>query len=114
MFESIKEAVTTAEVAERYGIRLAQKGRTWVGLCPFHADRHPSLAVYDDGGYICWSCGAKGGDVVSFVAQLYGFSQGDAARRIEEDFGLPSDIKWKTEEEIGPAAKRQPTETDLY
>jgi hypothetical protein len=37
-------------------------------LCPFHPDRHPSLSVnVESGGFSCFSCGAKGGDLVAFV-----------------------------------------------
>lgn len=44
-------------------LRLERRGRIWWGLCPFHPDRHPSLAIYDDdegGHYHCFACGAHG------------------------------------------------------
>ncbi|MFO0874607.1 MAG: CHC2 zinc finger domain-containing protein [Phycisphaerales bacterium] len=44
-------------------VALRQKGREWVGLCPFHDDRTPSLAVVvhkGDGFYKCFACGAAG------------------------------------------------------
>lgn len=31
-----------------------------MGLCPFHDDHSPSLAVYENGGFVCFACGAKG------------------------------------------------------
>jgi hypothetical protein len=37
-------------------------------LCPFHPDHHPSLSVnIQSGGFVCFSCGTKGGDLVAFV-----------------------------------------------
>jgi hypothetical protein len=47
--------------------RRSPKG--WArGLCPFHPDRRPSLYVnLLTGGFYCFSCGAKGGDVLDFI-----------------------------------------------
>jgi DNA primase len=42
----------------------------WILRCPFHKDgneKNPSLNVHTtDGHYRCHTCGAKGGDIVSF------------------------------------------------
>ena len=53
-------------------LRLGRK--PWAtALCPFHPDSSPSLSVnLDSGGFYCFACGAKGGDVVDFVRQRYG------------------------------------------
>lgn len=56
------------EAIARY--RLRRNGKAWLGLCPFHQDRHPSFAIYPDGGYRCFGCGAHGS-----VASLLGQSQ---------------------------------------
>ena len=42
--------------------------------CCFHADSKPSLSInLITGGFNCFSCGAKGGDVIAFVMQRYNF-----------------------------------------
>lgn len=38
--------------------------------CPFHEDRNPSLHVYDDGKFKCFSCG-RFGDVIDFVGYFF-------------------------------------------
>lgn len=38
--------------------------------CPFHEDKTPSLHVYDDGGWHCFSCG-RSGDVLDFAGLLH-------------------------------------------
>jgi hypothetical protein len=45
----------------------------WVKVCCcFHTDSNPSLSINIlSGGFYCFSCGAKGGDVISFVMQRY-------------------------------------------
>lgn len=48
-------------------VALVKKGKDFVGLCPFHADRNPSMSVSAKKQiFKCWSCGA-GGDVIKFV-----------------------------------------------
>lgn len=38
--------------------------------CPFHEDRSPSMHVYADGGFKCFSCG-RHGDVLDFVGYYF-------------------------------------------
>jgi hypothetical protein len=40
-------------------VRLKKSGTSWVGLCPFHAERAPSFHVYAD-HYYCYGCQAWG------------------------------------------------------
>ena len=68
------------EAARRYGTVKHGFMR-----CPFHADRVPSLKLYGD-HFHCFGCGAHG-DVIGLAAGLLGCSKGEAARRLETDFG---------------------------
>lgn len=52
--------------------------------CPFHADKSPSLHVYDDGWH-CYGCGEHG-DAVDLVVRLEGIQPGEAYRRIIGDW----------------------------
>jgi DNA primase len=60
------------------------------GLCPFHADNHAgSFRVnMDTGGYCCFSCNAKGGDVVAFTMQREGLTFPNALKQLAEDWGV--------------------------
>ena len=52
-------------------LALRPKGREMVGLCPFHDDRSPSLAVVThkgNGFYKCFACGASG-NAIDFVME---------------------------------------------
>lgn len=82
IFSEVKEQLTTRQVAESYGLRIRKNG---VACCPFHDDRHPSMKV--DKNYHCFACGV-GGDVIDYIARMYGLSQYDAAKKLIEDFGL--------------------------
>jgi hypothetical protein len=48
-------------------MRLRRAGRQYVGLCPFHRERHPSCYVHPEKQiWKCFGCGA-GGDLLNFV-----------------------------------------------
>ena len=79
-FGEIKRTVPPVEAAQRYG--TVKHGFM---CCPFHADRTPSLKLYGD-HFHCFGCGAHG-DVIDLTARLLGCSKGEAARRLEADFG---------------------------
>lgn len=56
-----------------HGVNLPQRSG-WVSVkCVFHDDRNPSLSIHPEtGGFICHSCGAKGGDVLAAHRLLTG------------------------------------------
>ncbi len=86
IYESVKAAVTVRQAAEHYGLKVSRNG---MACCPFHNDRHPSLKLNEDYFY-CFSCGATG-DVIDFVARLYGLSGYEAAQRLAVDFGISAE-----------------------
>ena len=85
LFEAVKQSVTTRQAAERYGLNVNRNGMV---VCPFHRDRHPSMKV--DRRYYCFGCGATG-DVIDFVARLFGLSSYEAAKKLAYDFGIDPD-----------------------
>lgn len=82
LFDTVKEQVTARDAAERYGIRV---NRYSMAVCPFHPDRNPSMKL--DRRFHCFACGADG-DVINFVARLFGLKNGEAAKKIAADFGI--------------------------
>ena len=64
VFEAVKQSVTTRQAAEHYGVRV---GRNGMCVCPFHADKNPSMKV--DRRFHCFGCQADG-DVIDFVSRL--------------------------------------------
>lgn len=86
LFELCRERVTALQAAERYGMQF---GRNRRALCPWHDDRHPDLAFYDERCY-CHAC-HNGGDAVALVGQLFSLTPLEAAQKINSDFGLGHD-----------------------
>ncbi len=86
LFETVKNSVTVKQAAEHYGCKV---NRGDMICCPFHDDRHPSMKLNRDYFY-CFGCGAAG-DVIDFVARLFGLSSYEAAKKLAYDFGIDPD-----------------------
>ena len=72
----VKSRADFLAIASRY-MRLRRAGRQFVGLCPFHSERHPSCYVHPEKKiFFCFGCG-RGGDVFDFVmlAESCAFSE---------------------------------------
>ena len=85
IFQLVKETVTAKEAAEYYGISV---NRNSMCVCPFHQDKHPSMKV--DERFYCFACQSTG-DCIDLVAKLFQISKKDAALRIANDFGIPTE-----------------------
>jgi len=71
-------------------IALKPKGREHVGLCPFHDDRTPSLAVVthkDSHFYKCFACGAAG-NALDFMMQYHHMEFPEALRALAQRAGI--------------------------
>lgn len=64
----VREASDIVEIASAY-VNLQQKGRDFWAVCPFHADKNPSLKI--DPALQLWHCFGcnKGGDVFGFIKE---------------------------------------------
>lgn len=82
IFESVKQSVSTRQAAELYGLKVKRNGMT---LCPFHNDKNPSMKV--DRRFHCFAC-QEDGDVIDFVAKLFGIGLLEAAKKLANDFGI--------------------------
>ena len=60
------------------------------GLCCFHDDKTTgSFRVnLDTGAFTCFSCGAKGSDIIAFMQLRDGLSFPDALHKLAQDWGL--------------------------
>lgn len=72
--------------------RLGFRTRQWIvaGLCPFHEDHSAGsfkVNVYSR-AFTCFSCGAKGGDIIAFVQQKYRLSLKEAVEKLSYDWGV--------------------------
>jgi DNA primase len=89
--ETIADVKTRHELAgfiESAGVPLKRHGTDYLGLCPFHDDRRPSLSVSSSKQYWCClgACSAPGkiagGDVIEFARRLWNVSFREALQRL--------------------------------
>ena len=86
--DAIKRGNDLAEVVREHGVALRRRGRSYFGLCPFHAERTPSFGVSREAGlFHCFGCGA-GGDVIRFVERIEQLSFREAVRRLAARAGV--------------------------
>ena len=85
--QELKASLSIREVIGRY-TTLRRVGRRWMGLCPFHGDRHPSLSVNEEkGSFVCYACGERG-DVFAFVSKIEKVGFAEAAKRLTKELTI--------------------------
>lgn len=90
---------------------LKRRGKSYVGLCPFHKEKSPSFHVNPDRGfYHCFGC-KESGTAIDFVMKLEGATFPEAVRSLAERLGLEVDESREAPTE-GDRQKRH--KDDLY
>lgn len=100
MLDEIKRRTDLVRLIESVGIKLKQRGREFVGLCPFHAERTPSFTVKPGGSppfYHCFGCGEHG-DAIGFVMRIKGGGFVNAVKLLAEDSGVELGAELSEEE----------------
>ena len=86
----IDKVLEAANIIEVIGedITLKKQGVNYIGVCPFHDDKKPSLVVSPAKGiYKCFACGA-GGNVFKFLMEHRGFTYPDAIREMGKKYHI--------------------------
>lgn len=109
--KTIDEIKLAAKIEEVVGdfIPLKRAGKDWVGLCPFHDDKDPSLHVSPRLGiYKCFVCDSAG-DSVKFLMEHEKISYPDALRYLAEKYHIEieEDKKELTPEEQAMQTERE-------
>lgn len=86
--EAVKERADIVDVVGEHVV-LKKKGREFVGICPFHDDKSPSMTVSPAKQfYYCFSCGA-GGNAIKFLMELQRGSFTDVVLELARKYQLP-------------------------
>ena len=85
--QQVRDRNDLVEVVGEY-LPLRRRGKTYLGLCPFHAERTPSFGVSPDKQlFYCFGCG-EGGDLFTFVMKKDGLSFQEAVVSLAKRAGL--------------------------
>lgn len=94
--EEVRSATDIVRVIGRH-VQLRQRGRNFVGLCPFHGEKTPSFNVQQDRQmFYCFGCGA-GGDVFKFLMMHDNMTFPDAVVELAREAGLRVPLKQASE-----------------
>ncbi|ECL4596576.1 DNA primase [Campylobacter jejuni] len=79
--ENLSQRLNIVDIIENY-IEVKKQGSSFVCICPFHADKNPSMHINPiKGFYHCFACKA-GGDVFKFVMDYEKLSFADAVEKV--------------------------------
>jgi len=97
--EKILDAVRIEEVIGDF-VTLRKRGANYLGLCPFHQDKNPSMSVSATKGiFKCFACG-KAGNAVTFLMEHEHLSYWEALRYLAKKYHIEIVEKEETAEEV--------------
>lgn len=86
---------------------LKRRGRSFVGLCPFHQEKTPSFHVNPDRGFFhCFGC-KESGSAIDFVMKEQGMTFPEAIRMLAETAGIVIEEEHRDRTEVDLAKKRK-------
>lgn len=104
--QRIKDANEITDVIGQF-VSLHKRGINYIGICPFHPDRHPSMTVSPSRQtYKCFVCG-KGGDVIQFVQDHENMSFNEAVTWLAGRAGIPLPERVMSDEEMVRVKERE-------
>jgi len=87
IFAQVRSAIDLVEIIGEH-VALKRAGREFKGLCPFHEDHRPSMAVVPHKQiFYCFVCGS-GGDVFKFMEMYHKMTKGEALRELAKRAGI--------------------------
>jgi DNA primase len=87
LIQQVREAHDIVDVVSAY-VTLRKRGKSHIGLCPFHSEKTPSFSVVQEKQFFhCFGCHA-GGDVIKFIMDIEGFTYIEAVKHLAEKAGI--------------------------
>lgn len=99
IIDNIRKSNDIVDIVGEY-VQLKKSGRNFFGLCPFHGEKTPSFSVTQEKQiFHCFGCG-KGGNVITFMMEIEGFSFFDALKFLSDRSGIELPIENKAESNL--------------
>lgn len=98
VIDEVREKNDIVSVISEY-LPLERSGTGYMGICPFHPDKNPSLSVSPDKQlFHCFGCQASG-SVFTFIMNYHNCDFNEAVERLAERAGIRLSKAGETEEE---------------
>jgi len=102
----VKERTDIVALISEY-VQLHKAGKNYVGLCPFHSEKHGSFYVFPDRQtWHCFGACATGGDIFSFIMKKENVEFGEALRMLADRAGVQLERTRPSEEPRDEARDR--------
>lgn len=101
LLDEIRNRNDIVDIVSQY-VKLKRSGRNYMGLCPFHNEKSPSMSVSPDKQiFHCFGCGV-GGNVFHFISKVENISFVEAVQLLAERAGikLPTDNNSEDEKRL--------------
>ena len=86
---TLKQQADIVRIVGEYVTLRKAGAQNFIGLCPFHQEKTPSLSVHVSRQFFhCFGCGASG-DVFSFVQKIENITFPEAVRLIADKLKIP-------------------------
>ena len=87
LIEEVRIRNDIVEVISGY-VKLEKKGKSYLGLCPFHSEKTPSFSVEPTKQFFyCFGCN-KGGSVIQFIMNIENLEFVDALKLLADRAGM--------------------------
>lgn len=97
--EKIIEVSNIVDVISEF-VPLKRTGRNFMGVCPFHGDKGPSLSVSEDKQlFHCFGCGASG-NVIGFIMKIRNLDFIDAVKYLADRAGITIETENESPEKL--------------
>lgn len=106
---TIERVLDTARIEEVIGdfVALRRHGSSYIGLCPFHQDRNPSMSVsIPKQIFKCFSCG-EAGNAATFLMKHEHITYPEAIRYLAKKYGIEIKEEEETPEQIAAKHRRE-------
>ncbi|HFE7844953.1 TPA: DNA primase [Staphylococcus aureus] len=92
IINEIKDKTDILDLVSEY-VKLENRGRNYIGLCPFHDEKTPSFTVSEDKQIChCFGC-KKGGNVFQFTQEIKDISFVEAVKELGDRVNVAVDIE---------------------
>ena len=93
--EELKKKVNILDVVSNY-VKLIRRGRSYLAICPFHAEKTASFNIYpDSNSFYCFGCGI-GGDIITFIEKAENLNYIDSLKFLAEIAGISLNLDSET------------------
>jgi len=114
VISQVRDRTNIVAVIQESVPTLKRRGRSFVGLCPFHQEKTGSFHVNPDRGFFhCFGC-KESGSVIDFLMKHDGYTFPEAVRALAERAGIAIEERDYDPVERDAAARAKKQKDDLY